>query len=80
MAGEKFPEFPESSEITGRLDTVISLLTDISAGVGHAVDLVRRYQPALDKAARLVDSPAARVASKLSRVRPAAPNPKENRR
>lgn len=78
MAGEISPDFPESNEITARLDHMIELMTRIDAGVGQAVAFARRYGPALDRAARLVDSPAARVASKLRR--PPSPSPKETRR
>ena len=81
MAGEIFPDFPESNETAVRLDTMIELLTAIAAGLDKIGAFTGRYGPALDKAARLVDSPAARVASKLPGMRrPAPPSRKETRR
>lgn len=66
MAGENPGETPDGNqgaEIIGLLRGIKSTLDGLSA-------TVERYGPALDKAAALVDSPAARLAGRMSWRRP----------
>lgn len=69
MAGEIPEETPEGNDTA----EIIGLLRGIKGSIDQLTGAFERYGPALDKAAALVDSPAARLASKLPRGRAAQP-------
>ena len=69
MAGEIPGETPEGNYAA----EIIGILRGIKGSIDQLAAKLETYGPALDKAAALVDSPAARLASKLPRGRGAQP-------
>lgn len=64
MAGEIPEETPEGNDTA----EIIGLLRGIKGSIDQLAARFERYEPALDKAAALVDSPAARFARKATRA------------
>lgn len=51
-----------------RLDRVIALLEHLVQRADQAAAVLEKYGPALDKAARLADSPGGRLAAKAAAI------------
>lgn len=53
-------------EITGRLDILIAEIQGLRAELATVITWARQYEPALQRAAALADSPVGRLAGKVS--------------
>jgi hypothetical protein len=65
MAGENTGETPEGNEIIRQLTRIADAAEGIRGGMDLGVKALAKYGPALDRAAALANSPAARLVGKV---------------